>query len=265
MSPTLPPLRQITAQIRTVDPLTDLAEAALRQDAQYYSQGQHNTQATESRSALSEPSAQHDRVRWSSQDPNTYHASSSFSAPANAQYGSPPQHYSSAYFHPRRTSTSKDRALQLPPSLPSASSSGDSFGPASSSIDGHTPSTAQTTPTIDATPTSESTPRPSFPPPYLQPSAALAFATGYQCDYPGCTAPPFHTQYLLSSHRNVHSQARNHFCDVSGCPRSESGQGFKRKNEMKRHALVHRSPGYVCPFCSGAVIHKYPRPDNLLR
>jgi hypothetical protein len=40
--------------------------------------------------------------------------------------------------------------------------------------------------------------------------------------------------------------------------------GFKRKNEMIRHGLVHDSPGYVCPFCPDRE-HKYPRPDNLQR
>jgi hypothetical protein len=87
---------------------------------------------------------------------------------------------------------------------------------------------------------------------------------GYQCTEPGCTAPPFQTQYLLNSHANVHSSARPHYCPVPGCPRGEAGKGFKRKNEMIRHGLVHDSPGYVCPFCPERE-HKYPRPDNLQR
>ncbi|KAF4626082.1 hypothetical protein G7Y89_g12082 [Cudoniella acicularis] len=68
---------------------------------------------------------------------------------------------------------------------------------------------------------------------------------GFQCTYPGCTAQPFQTQYLLNSHANVHSSNRPHYCSVKGCPRSEGGKGFKRKNEMIRHGLVHDSPGYV--------------------
>src|SRR5690242_1046259 len=72
------------------------------------------------------------------------------------------------------------------------------------------------------------------------------------------------TNFLTSSHANVHSQTRPHFCPVKGCPRSEGGKGFKRKNEMIRHGLVHQSPGYVCPFCPDRE-HKYPRPDNLQR
>lgn len=86
----------------------------------------------------------------------------------------------------------------------------------------------------------------------------------YVCTFTGCTAAPFQTQYLLNSHANVHSSARPHYCPVPGCPRSEGGKGFKRKNEMIRHGLVHESPGYVCPFCPDRE-HKYPRPDNLQR
>ncbi|KAK1751922.1 metallothionein expression activator [Echria macrotheca] len=86
----------------------------------------------------------------------------------------------------------------------------------------------------------------------------------YVCNFQGCTAAPFQTQYLLNSHANVHSSARPHYCPVIGCPRSEGGKGFKRKNEMIRHGLVHDSPGYVCPFCPDRE-HKYPRPDNLQR
>ncbi|KAK8108776.1 hypothetical protein PG984_014577 [Apiospora sp. TS-2023a] len=86
----------------------------------------------------------------------------------------------------------------------------------------------------------------------------------FVCKFAGCNAAPFQTQYLLNSHANVHSSARPHYCAVKGCPRSEGGKGFKRKNEMIRHGLVHESPGYVCPFCPDRE-HKYPRPDNLQR
>lgn len=86
----------------------------------------------------------------------------------------------------------------------------------------------------------------------------------YKCDHPGCSAAPFSTQYLLNAHSNVHSSARPHYCPVKGCSRSEGGRGFKRKNEMIRHGLIHESPGYICPFCPDRD-HKYPRPDNLQR
>lgn len=99
-------------------------------------------------------------------------------------------------------------------------------------------------------------------------------------EYPGCNALPFQTQYLLkydlsplrsaksltctSSHSDIHRRDRPHFCPRAGCPRAIGGKRFKRKNEMIRHALVHRSPGYVCPFCPDRE-HKHPRPDNLQR
>ena len=67
-----------------------------------------------------------------------------------------------------------------------------------------------------------------------------------------------------SSHANVHSSSRPHYCPVKHCSRSEGGRGFKRKNEMIRHGLVHQSPGYICPFCPERE-HRYPRPDNLQR
>lgn len=86
----------------------------------------------------------------------------------------------------------------------------------------------------------------------------------FKCHHPGCNALPFQTQYLLNSHANVHSQDRPHYCPVEGCVRGPGGKGFKRKNEMIRHGLVHNSPGYICPFCPDQQ-RKYPRPDNLQR
>ncbi|KAG2416912.1 hypothetical protein HFD88_008129 [Aspergillus terreus] len=101
--------------------------------------------------------------------------------------------------------------------------------------------------------------------PYSQSSQPTVAPAGtYKCSHPGCNAAPFQTQYLLNSHAKVHSQDRPHFCPVEGCPRGFGGKGFKRKNEMIRHGLVHNSPGYVCPFCPDQQ-HKYPRPDNLQR
>ena len=87
---------------------------------------------------------------------------------------------------------------------------------------------------------------------------------GFRCTYAGCTAKPFQTQYLLKSHANVHSSDRRFYCHVKGCTRSEGGKGFKRKNEMIRHGLVHESPGYTCPYCIDQG-RRYPRPDNLQR
>ncbi|PYI00967.1 hypothetical protein BO78DRAFT_28165 [Aspergillus sclerotiicarbonarius CBS 121057] len=121
------------------------------------------------------------------------------------------------------------------------------------------PATSYPTPT-DQTPAS--TCDRSYNPP-THANGAVSAGT-YKCRHPGCTAAPFQTQYLLNSHANVHSQDRPHFCPIDGCPRGPGGKGFKRKNEMIRHGLVHNSPGYVCPFCPDQQ-HKYPRPDNLQR
>ncbi|KAJ5207420.1 hypothetical protein N7491_001949 [Penicillium cf. griseofulvum] len=131
----------------------------------------------------------------------------------------------------------------------------------------------------EASPMTAKSPATSYPTPTEQVGAgigdrhSLAASTpqanggpvgSYKCTHAGCTAAPFQTQYLLNSHANVHSQDRPHFCPVEGCPRALGGKGFKRKNEMMRHGLVHNSPGYVCPFCPDQQ-HKYPRPDNLQR
>ena len=86
----------------------------------------------------------------------------------------------------------------------------------------------------------------------------------YKCQHPGCQAA-FQTPYLLNSHQNVHSSDRPYFCPRDDCARSKPGRGFKRKNEMLRHGLVHDSPGYICPFCSPEKEHRYPRRDNLQR
>ncbi|KAB8070281.1 hypothetical protein BDV29DRAFT_36920 [Aspergillus leporis] len=122
------------------------------------------------------------------------------------------------------------------------------------------PATSYPTPT-DQTPGGHCE-RTSFNP-NPQPNGVVPTGS-YKCRHQGCTAPPFQTQYLLNSHANVHSQDRPHFCPIEGCPRGLGGKGFKRKNEMIRHGLVHNSPGYVCPFCPDQQ-HKYPRPDNLQR
>ncbi|GAB1736147.1 hypothetical protein NU219Hw_g6196t1 [Hortaea werneckii] len=180
---------------------------------------------------------------------------------SQAVYGSPQQYAAPlAYFSHRRLSNTHDGATSMyPASLPSAgTSSSESHGHAGSSTDGY--STNHTTP-IDQPPTIDGNPRPILPPPPGMPSS---ITMAFKCDYSGCTAPPFQTQYLLTSHKNVHSSNRPHYCSVNGCPRSEGGKGFKRKNEMIRHGLVHSSPGYICPFCPERD-HKYPRPDNLQR
>ncbi|TKA45486.1 hypothetical protein B0A54_04025 [Friedmanniomyces endolithicus] len=129
----------------------------------------------------------------------------------------------------------------------------------------HPGPTAHTTPTNQAlSGENMSRPVPILPPPSGMPQNAMMVLGGFECDWDGCTAPPFQTQYLLGSHRNVHSSTRPYVCPVEECPRSVGNKGFKRKNEMIRHGLVHNSPGYVCPFCPDKE-HRYPRPDNLQR
>ena len=68
-------------------------------------------------------------------------------------------------------------------------------------------------------------------------SASGSSGNLYKCDFPGCIAAAFGTQYLLNSHTNVHSSSRPHFCPVRGCNRGPGGMGFKRKNEMIRYVL----------------------------
>ena len=104
-------------------------------------------------------------------------------------YGSPQQYATpAAYYGDRRMSSSTESAGLFPPSLPSAgTSSSDSHGHTGSSTDGY--STNHTTP-VDQPPTIDGTPRPILPPP-------PGMLAGFKCDWDGCTAPPFQTQYLL--------------------------------------------------------------------
>ncbi|KAG9512598.1 hypothetical protein KCV07_g9381, partial [Aureobasidium melanogenum] len=168
--------------------------------------------------------------------------------------------------NPRRTLSQNARPPPFIASISSASLGTGSSADTMSSHHSHQSSeagihsSAHTTP-METTPSSLEGPT-NPPVPRLQSSTSSP--GGFLCDHPGCAAPPFQTQYLLNSHANVHSSSRPHYCPVKGCSRSEGGKGFKRKNEMIRHGLVHDSPGYVCPFCPLRE-HRYPRPDNLQR
>ncbi|EME49425.1 hypothetical protein DOTSEDRAFT_40634 [Dothistroma septosporum NZE10] len=245
-------------------------------------------QSTTSEARSSGPARQHSHSVSSttSQSPMAAYVSSSYphsaqAAPAGfstfarsptsavsevSQYGSPAQYHNSGYYIGRRSSNATVGAPNFPPAVPSlpSGSSTESHGTqASSSTDGGY-STSHTTP-IEGPGhlLLEGIARPILPPLLGMPVPMMP-AGPFKCDYPGCNAVAFQTQYLLSSHRNVHSQVRPHYCPVRECPRSEGGKGFKRKNEMIRHGLVHSSPGYVCPFCPDRE-HRYPRPDNLQR
>lgn len=87
----------------------------------------------------------------------------------------------------------------------------------------------------------------------------------YKCTHIGCSSI-FGTQYLLNAHMSYNCKSRPHFCPIQSCPRARGGRGFRRKNEVLRHGLVHASPGYICPFCpSNELQHRYPRAHNLQR
>ncbi|KAI7500145.1 hypothetical protein KC367_g3853 [Hortaea werneckii] len=260
----LPSFSQFTGQ------LNELAEAAATREPQQPFGHRHSQSfgsATSQSSAVAYSTPAFAR-RPSIQTSPVSNYAQSIRSPTNtvndnsqAVYGSPQQYAAPlAYFSHRRLSNTHDGVTSIyPASLPSAgTSSSESHGHPGSSTDGY--STTHTTP-IDQPPTIDGNPRPILPPPPGMPGTIMM---GFKCDYSGCTAPPFQTQYLLTSHKNVHSSSRPHYCSVNGCPRSEGGKGFKRKNEMIRHGLVHSSPGYICPFCPERD-HKYPRPDNLQR
>ncbi|KNG47402.1 zinc finger c2h2-type integrase dna-binding protein [Stemphylium lycopersici] len=70
-------------------------------------------------------------------------------------------------------------------------------------------------------------------------------ATGsFKCDYPGCNAAPFQTQYLLNSHTNVHSSNRPHYCPVKDCPRGRTTYRDKDKDDPQlRDVLAQRPEG----------------------
>ncbi|SMR51974.1 unnamed protein product [Zymoseptoria tritici ST99CH_3D1] len=266
----VPPMLPQAPSLPSIRHLTDLAEAAMQQDPRASHQHSHpiNPAMTQQPGPQFLPPNFH--AASSHTTPSGYQSSYSRSPTSTIggdmqQYPSPHAQFSgSSYFQGRRRSTSINSKpppfLTAMHSMPSVSSSGESHGHphSSTSTDGY--STSHTTP-IDHAGPGEALPRPILPPPH---GMTMATYDMYRCDHPGCNAAPFQTQYLLTSHRNVHSQVRAHYCPVKGCPRSEGGKGFKRKNEMIRHGLVHSSPGYICPYCPDRE-HRYPRPDNLQR
>ena len=124
----------------------------------------------------------------------SYSARSPTSTISDPVYGSPTQYpYPMAYYTDRRTSTIIGN-VPHPPSLPSASSSADSYGAASSSADGY--STAHTTP-LESGSAIDGTARPILPPPLGMHQNVVTLSSGFTCDYEGCNAAPFQTQYLL--------------------------------------------------------------------
>ncbi|KAK0904614.1 hypothetical protein LTR02_006926 [Friedmanniomyces endolithicus] len=266
-SPTrLPSFQQFNGQLR------ELAEAASIEPRVQRPQSRHHSRSISSATAPSPRLPYHPFAGPIQTSPGSQYdygarsPTSTISEVTHPVYGSRIQYtVQAAYYADRRrasVATDHPGPYALPASLPSASST-ESQGHASSTPDGY--STAYTTPTDQAVlGENMSRPVPILPPPSGMPQNAMMVLGGFECDWDGCTAPPFQTQYLLSSHRNVHSSTRPYVCPVEECPRSVGNKGFKRKNEMIRHGLVHNSPGYVCPFCPDKE-HRYPRPDNLQR
>ncbi len=193
----LPGLHQVIAgQLRPLDvrPLDELAEVATQHDPRIG--GRHHSRSFGSTTAPS-PLLPYHYGNTSQPSAPPYYARSSALSPTSTisdqLYMSPTTQYpGAAYYADRRSNTSGDiHPPMLRPSLPSASSSAESYATTGSSVDDY--STAQTTPSEGP----ESTPRPILPPPPGMPQSALVMGPGFMCDYPGCTAAPFQTQYLL--------------------------------------------------------------------
>lgn len=195
---------------RQLADLADIASQQTQQDARppahHSHQHSHSFSSTTSQSPMIQyhpsyaNSAQTSPV--SSYHPAAY-ARSPTSTMGEGFYGSPGQNPGAAYYHlaDRRTSVANENAHTYPtpvPSLPSNPSSGDSQV-GNTSTDGY--STSHTTPIDPGSVPPDGMQRavPILPPPPGMPPgmAAIIPTGGFTCDYPGCTALPFQTQYLL--------------------------------------------------------------------
>jgi hypothetical protein len=126
------------------------------------------------------------------------HASPSlYSDTSPRQALSPPSGTSSAFMFSRRPSQASD----YPPPLASASTTDSSY--ASASTDGYSPSTQPTPQSETHRMSLDGTGLAILPPPVpsMQPLTIHTIPAhgsgGFRCDYSGCTAAPFQTQYLL--------------------------------------------------------------------
>ena len=195
----LPSIHQIT------NSLTELAEAATQEmPRQQQGHSHHHSLSFGSATSQSPIFSNRPYPIGIQTSPQAYHpamlARSPTSTLGESQYASPPAYPSYGAYNHRRASAA-DGVLPLMPNLPTASSSGDSYGGyLSSSTEGY--STNHTTP-IDVGQVSESTPRPMLPPPpgmhsmSQLPPAPIMIPGPYKCDVPNCTAGTFQTQYLL--------------------------------------------------------------------
>ena len=196
----LPSIHQLTSS------LTELAEAAT-QEIPRQQQGFSHHHSQSFGSAMS-----HSPILSGHAYPPSIHTSPQAYYPAavlgrsptstiggESHYASPPMYPSYGTYSHRRASIN-DGVPPVMPRLPTASSSGDSYGGyPSSGTEGY--STSHTTP-IDASHSMEHTPRPMLPPPPGMhalpiPSPPIMIPGPYKCDVPNCTAGTFQTQYLL--------------------------------------------------------------------
>lgn len=192
----LPSIHQITSS------LTELAEAATQEiPRQQQGFSHHHSQSFGSAMSHSPVLSGHPYPASIQTSPQAYYPalvnarSPTSTIGGESHYASPPLYSPyGAYSHRRASMT--DGVLPVIPKLPTASSSGDSYGGyPSSGTEGY--STNHTTP-IDIM---EHTPRPMLPPPpgmHAQPIPPPIMVPGpYKCDVPNCTAGTFQTQYLL--------------------------------------------------------------------
>jgi hypothetical protein len=205
-APVLPSIKHLT------DHLTGLAEAAMQHDTRATPSHSHSITSTMAPSPIQPMQPQYFPPNFhhpsSHTSPSGYHSGYSARSPTST-VGGDMSHYSSphapttgaTYFPDRRRSTSLNGkpppflSAMTPsmPSMPSTASSNENFSHPNSSTDGGY-STSHTTP-IAADGSGEGLPRPLLPPPH---GMNLPPIEGYRCEYPGCNAAPFQTQYLLT-------------------------------------------------------------------
>ena len=183
-----------TEKLPSFRQLSELAAVAEQHDPRVNHQHSQSFGSATAQSPMLPYHYPHNSAQTSPSSHYTHSARSPSSTIVEYHYASPTQLPPQTYYTDRRSSVATDHTTPLPALLPSASSSGESGGHTSSSADGC--STAHTTP-VDAPPTADGTPRPLLPPPPGMPQSAVMIATGYKCSYPGCSAVPFQTQYLL--------------------------------------------------------------------
>lgn len=209
----LPSIHQITSS------LTELAEAATQEiPRQQQGFSHHHSQSFGSAMSQSPILSAHAYPASTQTSPQAYYPalvigrSPTSTIGGESHYASPPV-YSPYGTYSHRRASMPDGVPPVMPRLPTASSSGDSYGGyPSSGTEGY--STSHTTP-IDISQNMEHTPRPMLPPPPGMhalpiPPPPIMIPGPYKCDVPNCTAGTFQTQYLLKYARYNASRAYNH-------------------------------------------------------